>query len=437
MPKNIAETPVSHERPAFGLTLRCPTGFADNLLAGLSDYSFDRSSIAHYDKPILDEIAHGVRDLRSFLSQKNGRFTTPFSRTKGKAINSDDAIIRDQAVWGLASGNDVDINTLITSIEKAPTEELAISGLLAIQKVAQLDLDRVLAFLNEVAGEKGAHINLAEWASLIRAEIQACEYGDLEKLKDPISQREAIHLEGKTFDLTMPLIFQCNACTAIGGVRRHTTISPTWFKQIFGDAMACISTETFRSKLILEKKVSNLHEDGSPHYEHFPFGGTTQQLSSNLHLHNYWSQIYRPFYTSGRVEVVTDRHHVIHNVPMTFCRLAITAAYDKYAVNGVAMPESVRGIFFGYGHISPKTVLLRGLKMRPGDFQISSRQNPETGKRANTYFYGTFFGKLSDTNSDGKLTLNARPVHCDSKGKLDYSGKGLMDKDPVRPDDWS
>jgi hypothetical protein len=234
----------------------------------------------------------------------------------------------------------------------------------------------------------------------------------------------------------MPLIFQCNAMTTIAGVQHQVTISPTWFKTIFGDAMACIRQETFQSRLVLEKNVSGLHADGSPHFEHFPFGGTTTQLNSSLHLHNYWSQIFRPYYPSGRVESLRHEGDVIRNVPMTFSRVAVTAAYDKYAVNDVAMPESVRGIFFGYGHIPPQTLLMRGLRLRAGDFQISSRLNPETGKPANTYFYGTFFGKLTDTDADGQLVLNGRATHCDKDGALDYSGCGHMDKDPVAPLDW-
>jgi hypothetical protein len=106
-------------------------------------------------------------------------------------------------------------------------------------------------------------------------------------------------------------------------------------------------------------------------------------------------------------------------------------------VNGKPIPESVRGIYYGYGHIKPSVLMERGLRMKVGDFQLCARTNPETGKRANTYFYGTFFGKMSDWDGDGKLDVNTRPVHCDESGRLDYLGDGTFAPDPVRPDDWT
>jgi hypothetical protein len=437
MSRNLADQSVTSKKLMFGLELRSPNGIANNLIESLSNYEFDRTSSAHYDERVRQEIDHGVRDLRSVLArQKSGVvFTSPFRGTKDKAMNSDDPVLRDQAVWTLAQRKRGDIDTIIRSIEKAPEESLAVSALLALQKLGDLDYDRVMGFLTELGSDK-VKVNLAEWASLLGREIQTCKSGNLELMSEPVSGRKAVHLPNKVFDLTMPLLFQCNACTSIAGVTHQVTISPTWFKSIFGDAMACIRHETFQNQLVLEKNVMGLHADGSSHYEHFPFTGTTTQLSNNLFLHNYWSQIFRPFYKSGRVEVVHSEDDVHQRVPMTFARVAVTAAYNKYAVDGVAMPESVRGIFFGYGHIPPRTLLTRGLKLRAGDFQISSRLNPETGNLCNTYFYGTFFGKLTDTDSDGQLTLNGRSTHCDEHGSLDYSGKGLMDKDPVRPEDW-
>ncbi len=425
--------------PAFKLRIRHPNGIANNLIDSLADYRFDREANAHYDERVRTEIDHGARDLRALMARQKSRIvpTAPFIGTKDKAINcDDDPVLRDQAVWSLANRKRADVRALARSIERAATDDLAVSALLALQKCSDTDLDYVTGFLSDLASDT-SRVNLAEWAALHKAELLACGTGDLEALQDPVCHRPAVHLDGKVFDLTMPLIFQCYACTTIAGVSHQLTISPTWFKSIFGDAMACIRHETFQSRIVLEKNVCGLHADGSPHFEHFPFSGTTTQLSSSLYLHNYWSQIFRPFYTSGRAEQVRGEDDVIRNVPMTFSRVAVTAAYDKYAVDGVPMPESVRGIFFGYGHIPPRTLLLQGLKLRAGDFQISSRLNPENGKAANTYFYGTFFGKLTDTNSSGQLLLNGRDVHCDSAGRLDYSGCGHMDKDPVRPADWN
>lgn len=416
-------------------------GLAGTILANLSDYSFDYSSIRHYDEQIQSEVREAIRDLRgnALLRRTRGRLILPTMFNEKRAIASDNPIERDQAVWGLvqsASESNIPIKLLIRSIETAPSQELAVSALLALGHVARLDLQRALAFLHDIASRSNSEKNLAEWARLIHNELSAVENDDLSLMDTPVSDRPVVHHKGLRFDVTLPLIFQCTARTRVGGVNHEIKISPTWFKQIFGDAMACVNADDFESALVLEKKVMGLHEDGTDHFEHFPFTGTTTRLSNALHYHNYWSQLHRPFYTSGRVEIVTEDRPVIQRVPMTFCRLAMTAAYPRYQVDGVNLPESVRGVFFGYGHIEPMTLIKRGLNIRAGDFQISCKLNPGTGKPANTQFWGTFFGKLTDTDSEGRLVMNGRPVHCDRKGHLDYYGDGAMVPDPVRPQDW-
>ncbi|MBL4671270.1 MAG: hypothetical protein JKX81_03335 [Arenicella sp.] len=418
-----------------------PGGLAGKLLDGLRSYEFDIGTVAHYDKRVQEEIAKGITDISKVMSPNKSklRITVPFTSARSardRAINCDDPLKRDQAIWGLVDREDM-LKTMMKSIEHAPNEDLAVSALLALQHCSREDdLASLLAFLEEVGAASNSSINLAEWARLVAADTQAAHYNDHSFLDDPISNRPVVHLADKQFDVTLPLLFQCKARTTIGGIVHETRISPTWFKEIFGDAMACVNADTFQSNLVLEKYVGNLHADGSAHYEHFPFTGTTDKITPSLNFHNYWSQIHRPFYTSGLVEHVTERKPVITNVPMTFARLAVTAAYDKYAVDDVALPESVRGVFFGYGHVEPVNLLRRGPNLRAGDFQISSRINPHTNKLANTQYVGTFFGKIRDTDEQGRLVMNARPTHCDADGKLDYDGDGSMRGDPVRPNDW-
>jgi hypothetical protein len=259
--------------------------------------------------------------------------------------------------------------------------------------------------------------------------------GGYAHLAEPISERPFQRDEGACFSTTMPLVFQCHAYTKVGPVAWHTILSPEWFRVVFGDAMALVRRETFMTNLVLEKEVPGLHADGSMHYEHFPFSGTTNTLAKGVHHHNYWAQLYRPFYTSGHVEKVTEREPVIRGMPMTFARQAITFCPERYSERGPT-PESVRGTFFGYGQIDPVLLLKNRLAIRTGDFQLCARQNPETGAKANTYFYGTFHGKMSDLDGDGRLDVNTRPVHCDAEGRLDYLGDGQMVKDPVCPLDW-
>jgi hypothetical protein len=377
------------------------------------------------------EATSSTRSVRSTSS----RYSPKVSQ---RAIHADVALERDQSVWGLvADYADSCAATLISSIEQAPTERLQISGLLALQKVAHLDADRVAGFLAELASDK-ERVQLAEWARLHLNDLQvALGKAPFDILGEPVSSREFVYEPGRRFDTTMPLIFHCHAYTKIGPATVHTVVSPEWFRIIFGDAMALVRQQTYTTNLVLEKDVHGLHEDGSSHFEHFPFQGTTEELAPSVFKHNYWAQLSRPFYTSGRTEVVKDTKPVIRAMPMTFCRVACTFAPKRYWVNGKPIPESVRGIYYGYGHIKPSVLMERGLRMKVGDFQLCARTNPETGKRANTYFYGTFFGKMSDWDGDGKLDVNTRPVHCDESGRLDYLGDGTFAPDPVRPDDWT
>lgn len=411
-------------------------GMADRMLEDIESYEFDLDTVGSYDPQVREQIRLGVQDLRGIKAVK----TTPHilgqrAKLEDQALHADTPLERDQAVWNLTTHHGAQaIEVVARAIEEAPTPQLATSALLALMKLTHHGPERVLGTVRDLASHSNP--DLAEWARLQEMEIEYRISGDLQRLSEPASRRGFRYEPGQTFDVTMPLVFHCHAYTRIGPLTYHTVVSPTWFSDIFGDAMACVRQETFSTNLVLEKLVSGLHPDGSPHFEHFPFSGRTDHRTPWLHHHNYWAQLYRPFYTSGRTELVDRRHPVIPRVPMTFCREACTLTPAKYQVNGKPIPESVRGIFFGYGHIAPSVLLKNRLRIGVGDFQLSSRTNPATGKLANTYFYGTFFGKLGDWDRDGLLDVNTRPVHCDATGRLDYSGDGTMGPDPFRPDDW-
>jgi hypothetical protein len=411
-------------------------GHADQMVADIASYDFDEESVRDYDKSIKDEILSAIVDLRSMkVISKRPIWRLHNRRLENLATNSDDPIERDQAVWNLTLARGAEcIPVLCRSIVAAPTQALAISGLLALQKVAHFDPTQVIDFLEELAS--GTDIELGEWAKLHLLEMAATLPGGTHRLQEPCSDREFRYEKGKVFDVTMPLNFHCHAFTKIGHTTLHTVISPAWFSVVFGHAMACLRHETYTTHLVLEKLVEGLHPDGSPHFEHFPFSGTTRERDQGVFEHNYWAELFRPYYTSGRTEEVSEKFPVIREVPMSFCRCACTFCPKKYYINRQPVPESVRGLFFGYGHIEPKVLLKRGLNLRAGDFQLSSKINPATGRPANTYFYGTFFGKMSDWDGDGFLDVNSQPTHCNASGQLDYLGDGSMQADPICPYDW-
>jgi hypothetical protein len=405
------------------------------MLAGLTDYTLDDEIRRKFRPETRTEIDAAIARMRQLFVKKTGvNISRIFSRDEQDCVLSSDPVARDQALWSVVdSGND-NLNIVIRSFETAQTHHAELSALLALRKLAHHDLRRASSFLESVAADQ-TRLDMAEWAALGLQEI-SYEGSGPQLLGEAVARRPWAMNPSHRFDVTMPLHFECIAVTRIASASVRTVISPQWFSQIFGNAMALVRGQTFMSEIILEKQVSGLHADGSMHFEHFPFKGETQPLGGNLFLHNYWSEIRRPFYTSGTAEVVDDKHPVLVDVPMTFLRMAITSAPAAYRVDNRPVPESVRGIFFGFGHVEPRVLLARGGRIGVGDFQISSALNPATGKPANTSYYGTFYGKLTDTDGDGKLVTNARDVHCDVAGRLDYHGDGSYAPDPVRPDDW-
>ena len=405
------------------------------MLAGLTNYTLADEIRRRFRPETRTEIDAAIGRMRQLFVKKTGvNISRIFSRDEQDCVSSADPVARDQALWSVVdSGND-NLNIVIRSFESAETHHAQLSALLALRKLAHHDFRRASSFLESVAADR-TRLDMAEWAALGLQEIQY-EGSGPQLLGEAVARRPWVMNPSHLFDVTMPLHFECIAVTRIASASVRTVISPQWFSQIFGNAMALVRRQTFLSEIILEKQVAGLHADGSMHFEHFPFKGETQALDRNLFLHNYWSEIRRPFYTSGTAEVVDEKHPVLVDVPMTFLRMAITSAPAAYRVENQPLPESVRGIFFGFGHVEPRVLLARGGRIGVGDFQISSALNPATGKPANTSYYGTFYGKLTDTDGDGKLVTNARDVHCDVEGRLDYHGDGSLAPDPVRPDDW-
>ncbi len=327
---------------------------------------------------------------------------------------------------------------MIARIKEMKPGRGRISALIALRKLINRSRVKVETALSELANYVATEdVEVCEWARVSLQEmaiLRGEDSGDV--LAHSASNRTVQYNPGRVFDVTMPLFFECRAITRIGQVEIETQISPLWFSEIFGEAMAMVNAETFQSALVLEKQVAGLHPDGTLHYEHFPFSGQTLEVSPSIHRHNYWASVRRPFYASGKVEDVSWGKPVYTGIPMTFFRLAHTFTHDRYAVKGTPMPESVRGIFFGFGHAEPLKLIKKAGNLGVGDFQISPRTNPHTGEPANTIFFGTFFGKLLGDKLTDEIAMNGCNAHCDAMGNLDYFGDGSMSPDPIRPSDW-
>jgi hypothetical protein len=386
---------------------------------------------------VLDQIREGLADFTTIRATTSSRFRlSPIARIRSLISSQDDAVERDRLVWeALDRSTRAGPVVFEHAFGAAETTKERVSALLAMHHASHRDAQRATSFLEEIS--EGHDVEVAEWATMLLQESVATATGDAGRLAEPVSTREFVHRPDRRFDLTMPLLFSGVAYTRIGGVTKKTVLSPLWFERVLGEAMVCLRADTYRTQLVLEKRVGGLHADGSPHYEIFPFAGTTEDRAPGVYLHRYWANLRRPYYPSGRTEQIDRGEAVVTGMPMTFARIAETSAPRRYWLDGQPLAETVRGQFFGYGHIEPGTLLKNRLAMGPGNFQLTPKIHPVSGKPSNTRFYGTFYGKIDDFDGDGRLDMNARPPHCLADGRLDYLGDGTLARDPVRPDDWT
>jgi hypothetical protein len=415
--------------------------YAERILDELGSYQFPPQLNSGYAPEIRREIDRSIAAFRSTAGVYNTkRIRRILINDKplpiGRSTSED--VRLDQRVWAQVRRAKPDFDFIKNQIVALAPGRGRISALIALRKLIDRAPERVERFLTSLVQPNGTDDDdLVEWAKISLQEIALMRGEDSAKvLAEAVSSRAVKYHPGRPFDLTMPLFFECRAITRIGRMEIETQISPLWFTEIFGDAMAMIRAQSFKNRLVLEKEVSHLHPDESLHFEHFPFFGETDELSPSVHRHNYWASVRRPFYSSGKVEDVSETRPVYPGNPMTFFRLAHTFTHPRYAVDAQPMPESVRGIFFGFGHADPQLLLKKAGNLGVGDFQISPFLNPHTGEPANTTFFGTFFGKIQGLPETRQIAMNDRPVHCDAEGRLDYRGDGSMAPDPIRPDDW-
>ena len=415
-----------------------PYARADLLKASKAPLKFKVDSIGGYAEKVKNEIQIGLNDLAKIQSYEEKRFKfAPRLKVKvEKKNNIEESLInKDIYVWNKIDKNSFrNFDKIIKRIKQEGNTKFLISSMLALHRSSHKDPKKVIDFFENMS--ESSNIELAEWAKLFLVEMLSSLPSRKNIINENISERDFTYEPNNAFDITMPLIFSGYAYCKIFGTRLKIVITPMLFEKIFGKAMACVKQDSFYTKLIIEKKVEHLHPDGTPHYEIFPFSGHTEKITKNVFLHNYWANLSRPYYTSGKTELVRGGEHVIKDVKFSFSRVAETIAPDKYWFNKKPLVETVRGTFFGYGHINLKILLKNRFHMTSGQFQLTPKINPDTKKKSNIFFYGVFYGKLSDINNDKKLDINTIPVHCTPEGELDYYGDGSLSRDPYRPNDW-
>lgn len=271
---------------------------------------------------------------------------------------------------------------------------------------------------------------VADWARVL--------HGDLAGSRTPRVYTEAEVQDGHHFDQTVPLMIsgEVIVTSEIGPTRAR--LSPLWFDSILGKVTACTNADTIHSNLVIEKALYGLHEDGSCHYEVFPFRGTSVEYSGSMMEHTYQSETIRPFYPSGIVEEGPSI-----GIPVTLARVAITSLADPFTdwtLHGEERAEklrnhehpfveSVRGRFAGWAASNMEAIEEEG-KVRAGHVQLSSTCHEVAGPMTNTKVFGIFRGKPVDVSGNGRIGINTYKAHGDASGKMDYAADGTMAPDP-------
>lgn len=379
----------------------------------------EKRRILQYKPSFLDKVANRIIPIKP--KRTNGEFEL-------------DSVVKESEIVHKFNHDINAIEDLFNYYNSENNEIICRSFLLTAFRNTHKFPNEVVEFLEWTS--ENSSIELVEWSNLFLNEIVSNLPEKMTLLSEPISERDFVYSPELEFDVTMPLIFSGTAYTKIGMLTKSVQIPPLMFESVIGKAMALVRDDTFEQKMILQKTMYGIHPDGSPHYEIFPFLGTTEQIESNIHKHNYRTEVNRPYYSSGMTEYVGQRDHVIRDVKLSFERVGMTTTPEKYRVDGKKLVETVRGTFFGLGDINLNKLINNGFKLDNGNFQLTPKDNPLTKKPSNTVFRGIFYGKLIDYNNDNKLDVNTIPVNCDKDGNLDYSGDRTFKNDPFRPEDW-
>ncbi|MBW4548592.1 MAG: HEAT repeat domain-containing protein [Symplocastrum torsivum CPER-KK1] len=328
---------------------------------------------------------------------------------------------RERAVWEYADRNKVRALPLLKQVARQDSDpSIRWSTLWAIQKFGGIQS-------KEVIGEslKDEHPEVRDWAHLLLREITGTGEGEPDSRKAKID-------ESNPFDQTLPLLIAGYARVLVptmGFVQ--ATLSPQWFESIMGRVMACTREETFNTDLVIEKKISGYHPDGTDHLEIYKFYGFTQEISTNVCDHQYQCEACHTFYPSGKVEDVSVPP--LNDVVARLERRARTLRVELKEFPGRKIVQSVRGRYMGVAYVDLNRIFENKMNIGPGEVQLSNLSHPIVGTMTNTLLFGTFKGKLSDIDGDGYLDVNTEPCHGTVDGKLDFDLDHLADGDPFDP----
>ncbi|MFT7837016.1 hypothetical protein Q5530_12780 [Saccharothrix sp. BKS2] len=335
------------------------------------------------------------------------------------AFEEETALERERALWELADRQGAGALPAIQDYVDREPDGLARSGAL------WLGLKSAGA---QSAGLLESHRDdddpeVADWARVLYADATATApnrvYG--------VAEVE----ETGNFDQTVPLIISGYTTVVfpeLGAVR--VVLSPKWFDSIMGRVLASTNVRNFQTDLTIEKMLEGLHDDGTPHYEIYPFRGFSVEYDKKYWEHNYLSQTLRDFYPSGIVE-----QGEAVQVPISLERIAFTELAPKGTAEILGQGEradrirgadfgfvqSVRGRYFGWAAVNLQAAVEAG-RVTAGHVQLSNPTDPVSGPMTNAKLFGTFRGKSGDYLGKGHMTLNHVKCHGKADGTTDVVG---------------
>lgn len=389
---------------------------------------------AHYQSVLADDFSADPAERIDFV-RPPGK-VIPFDgrsndRLKETARFHEDKMERERALWEFALRQPGDEVAFVSECLRSETDvDVRSAGLWLLQKVSG---DRATDQLSNFIVD--SDIEVRDWAHLLLRETTGTTFSKAET-------RRAAFCEENPFDQTLPLKIAGFARTHVPGMGWvQATLSPLWFESIMGRVMACTCTDTFDSRLVIEKEIKEYHPDGSDHYEIYNFSGTTFRINDRISHHIYNGVGHHTFYPSGKVEHPEEKDPVGDAVVGAARSATAILVPRPLAVDGseravhVAQRavQSVRGVYMGLGYANPERILAQGMKIGPGEVQLIDPHHPRIGKLTNTFLSGTFKGKLSDLNGDGLLDINTERCHATIDGGLDYRLLGSENPDPFDP----
>lgn len=344
-----------------------------------------------------------------------------------QALGHPDPAQREQALFEYADRDRADgIELLAAAVGQDPDRAVRWDALWALEKLGG---PRALAVLHRFGKDDDPEI--AEWARLFISELST---GD-----PAFDGRPGTFTPGRTFDETIHLLIHCDLYVRLDDSNQHwgkISLAPQGLARIYGQAHACPNVATRERQLVIAKTIDGLHADGSPHCDNYMFRGFTDRSRRDRGNFFFESLVPRPFFKSGHAD---DPSEGVRQANIGFARHGTWYLDPRFRVRDEAAIRYVRGRFQGWGYVNLARVAGKPLEeiLLPGNGVLSTLHDDEIGPMTNAFILGTFKGKLSDWDGDGRIDLNSRDVYSTVDGEIDSDQDGIADRPELTCCDWT